>query len=120
MPRIVFSDHKPSTSPRSPAQSNGKKPNANAHKQGSKFKHPGQPNGKRHHQTNGHVNGNGFTNGVKRKAYVDLDSDDDNDHARSPTKKARMSNGLGKGVPSGPSLQDQRRQLPIWSGVLRR
>lgn len=60
-------------------------------------------------------------NGLKRKAkHVDMDSDDEGSRTGSPAKKRRFSQGGGgaNGVSEAvESLQEQRKQLPIWSGA---
>ena len=120
MPHIVFSQHNArsnhTTSPRTPSGKpnlvNGK-PNANVQRNGR----TPTPTPTAHA-----ANGNSkHLNGLKRKAkHVDMDSDDEGSRAGSPTKKRRFSQGGGgangtSGVVE--SLQEQRKQLPIWSGT---
>ncbi|EJD50794.1 P-loop containing nucleoside triphosphate hydrolase protein [Auricularia subglabra TFB-10046 SS5] len=122
MPHIHFPDARPAT----PARPNGTGSTTppTSGKKKLKFKHIAPlSNGKNAHANGKLVNGkNGAVNGSpskkRERRYVELDSDDDAGEKPSPAKRQRTGgpNGVHINGKTKPSLLDQRKQLPIWSG----
>ncbi|KZV86988.1 P-loop containing nucleoside triphosphate hydrolase protein [Exidia glandulosa HHB12029] len=123
MPHIIFYDAKQTT----PARTNGATtpPPSGSGKKKYKLKHlaplvNGKPvNGKQHehqHQKNGFKTPNGSPSKKRRRSLVELDSDDDGEQSPAKRQRVRAPNGVNGHSAAAPSLLEQRKQLPIWSG----